>query len=188
MPQKCVSMPLGVVIRKSPGVTRWQQWTWKAVGVLPGAGPANWRELRRAGEVVEYHAATVELELWRSETESYLSELSTRVPAVYVILREADGRDAPHPVEVFMATVSPYEAQDYADTGEEIVEQVPMPEGLMAWVNQFIQRHHHEEEFIKRRRNKSRVDQVQDGIGDARISQLSDVYRSPAGKKSGAIH
>jgi Protein of unknown function (DUF3305) len=187
MPQKSISMPLGVVIRKTPGVTRWAGWTWRAVAVLPGAGPESWRELRREGETAEYHAATVELELWRTEAEAYLTELSTRVPSVYVVLRQA-APGAAQDVEVLLATVSPYEAQDYADTGEEIVDQVAMPEGLVAWVDQFVRRHHAEEVFVKRRRGKSRVDLVEDGVGDARVSQLSDVYRAPVRKKPQALH
>jgi hypothetical protein len=38
-------------------------WVWKAVAILPGAGPAAWREQRREGDAVEYHAATVHLDL-----------------------------------------------------------------------------------------------------------------------------
>ena len=73
-------MPVGVVIRKQPGVTRWAKWVWRAVAVLPGAGPANWRELRREGEAVEYHAATCNLEVHRAEAEAYLVALSSDPP------------------------------------------------------------------------------------------------------------
>lgn len=183
-----ISMPLGVVIRKSPGVTRWAKWIWRAVAVLPGAAPESWKELRRDGDVVEYHATTVDLELWRSETESYLTGLSTRLPAIYVVLRETTDPDAEQDVEVVLATASPYEAQDYADTGEEIIEQVPMPDGLIAWVREFIEVHHEDEVFIKRKRSKKFEDRVEDGKGDARISQMSDVYRSPALAKTRVTH
>lgn len=156
---------------------------------MPGAAPESWRELRRDGDVVEFHAATVDLELWRTDTEAYLTGLSTRVPAIYVILREATDPQAEHEIEVLLATASPYEAQDYADTGEEIVEQVPMPDGLIAWVQAFIDQHHQEgEAFVKRKRNKKRIDLVEDGVGDARISQLSDVYRAPGRQKSESVH
>ena len=177
--EKSISMPLGIVIRRAPGVTRWKRHVWKASSVLPGAGPAVWKELRREGETLEFHAATVPLELFRTDTESYLHGLSAKVPAIYVVMRESAGD---HPFDVVLATASPYEAQDYADTGEELVEKVPMPEGLIAWIRDFIERHHEDEVFIKRRRNKTRVDLKEDGIGDARIRQASDVYRAPASK------
>jgi len=182
MQNRCLSLPLGIVLRKTPGVTRWAKWSWKAVAVLPGAGQESWRELRRDGEVVEYHAATVPLELWRTDTEAYKTELATRSPSIYVVMREPVEADAVHPLDIVLATASPYDAQDYADNGEDIVELVPMPEALMALIQGFIEKHHVEEKFIKRKRNKSRVDLVENGVGDARISQTTDVYRAPHAK------
>ena len=179
--EKMVSLPLGVVLRKSPGVTRWAKWVWRAVAVLPGAGPANWRELRRDGDAVEYHAATVPLELYRTDTEAYLTELSTKVPSIYVVMRE--NAEVESGLEVVLATASPFDGQDYADNGEDIVELVPMPPALMALVREWVDKHYKEEKFIKRRRDKRRTDLTEDGIGDARVSQLSDVYRAPSAKR-----
>ena len=179
--EKSVSISLGIVIRKVPGVTRWVDHVWKAVAVLPGAGAADWKELRRDGDAIEYHAATVPLELFRTDTEAYLHGLSTKIPAIYVVMRESEGTD---PLDVVLATASPYEAQDYADTGEELVEKVPMPEGLVAWIRDYVEQYHEDEVFIKRRRDKSRVDREENGIGDARIRQTSDVYRAPSAKET----
>ncbi|MBT8460378.1 MAG: DUF3305 domain-containing protein [Boseongicola sp.] len=181
--QKSISLPLGIVVRSAPGVTQWAKQVWKAVGVLPGAAEADWKEIRREGDVVEFHAATVPLVLYRTDTEAYLSGLSTKVPAIYVVMRETEDD---RPMEIVLATASPYEAQDYADTGEELVEKVPMPEGLVAYIRDYIELHHENEVFVKRRRNKSRVDLKQDGIGDARIRQVADVYRAP--RRSETIH
>jgi len=188
MQTRSISMSLGIVIRKTPGVTRWAKWHWQAVAVLPGAAQESWRELRRDGEAVEYHAATVDLELWRTDAEAYLTGLSTRVPSIYVVMREATDPDAPQEMEVLLATASPYDAQDYADSGEEIVDLVPMPEALMAWVREFTDKHYEEEVFVKRKRNKSRVDLVADGVGDARVSQMTDVYRAPNQNKKETVH
>ena len=33
------TLPLGIVIRRQPGVTRWARWAFRAVAVLPGAAP-----------------------------------------------------------------------------------------------------------------------------------------------------
>lgn len=176
-------MPLGIVIRRSPGATRWVKHVWKATAVLPGAGLADWKELRRDGDTVEFHAATLELELFRTDTEAYLHGLSAKIPAIYVVMRDGSGS---HPLDFVLATASPYEAQDYADTGEELIEKVPMPDGLIAWVRDFVMAHHEDEVFIKRRRKNARVDRKEDGKGDVRIRQVSDVYRAPI--KRGAIH
>ena len=175
-----IEMPLGVVARKTPGVTRWARWSWRAVAVLPGAGPADWAELRREGEAVEYHAATLPLTLWAADAEAYRINLADGVPSIYLVLRETDQDD--RPLDAVLVTASPYEGQDYADTADDIVEKIPMTPGLVAWVRDFTLQHHHAEPFVKRRRDRKRVDLVEDGRGDARIRQQADVYRAPRRK------
>lgn len=175
------SVPLGIVVRRTRGATRWARWTWSVVGVLPGAEDAEWRELRREADSVEFHAATAPMELWTSETEAYLTGLSAQVPSVYVVMREAADGDPERGVEIVLVTASPYEAQDYMDSGEEIVERVPMPEGLAAFVRDFAAEHHQEEGFVKRRRDDARTRRAETGKGDPRIRQMSDVYRAPRG-------
>lgn len=172
------SIPLGVVIRRSPGVTRWAKWAWRAVGILPGAGPADWAVLRSEDGVSEFHAATLPLELYVSDTEAYAHELQTRQPSVYVVLSpDISSRDIPW--KVTLVTASPFEGQDYCDSAEVLVEKVAMPEGMQAWVADFVTRHHEEDAFVKRKRRDWRDEDHEDGIGDARIAQDSDVYRSP---------
>lgn len=175
------TMPVGVVLRRAPGVTRWAPWVWTATAVLPGAGPAQWKVMRRQDETVEYHAATLTLELHGADTEGYLHGLSARVPSLYVVMRESVQDDCP--LDVVLVTASPYEAQDYSDSGEEILEKVPMPDGLVAWVRDFIDEFHRDEAFVKRRRDRQRIDLVQDGIGDPRVDKPADVYASPALKR-----
>ncbi|MBK0326678.1 DUF3305 domain-containing protein [Rhodobacteraceae bacterium F11138] len=170
-------MPLGIVVRKQPGATRWAKWNWTAVAVLPGAAPADWTVLRQEGETTEYHAATVRLTLWASDADAYMANLSDEVPSIYVVMRRIDHGETP--LEITVATASPFEGQDYADSGEDIVEKVPMPDGLIAWVRDFTLAHHQEDPFVKRQRDKARVDLCEDGKGDARIRQDSDVYRAP---------
>ena len=183
MSEQTASIPVGVVIRRQPGVTKWADWVWRAIAVLPGADNADWRELRREGEAVEYHAATCELEVHRAETEAYRVALANHPPSVYVILRPTDDPDAEHEVEVFGVTASPYDAQDYQDSGEEIVEAVPMPPSLVGWLSSFVEKHHKDEVFIKRKRREMDLDQKEDGKGDDRIRQNADVYRSPTGAR-----
>jgi hypothetical protein len=183
--QKTDVMPVGVVIRRSPGVTRWAKWNWTVSGLLPAAQPADWRLLRSEGGVTEYHAATLPLELHRAEAEAYRQALTTNPPCLYVILRDSD--EGAFPLEVTLITASPFEAQDYADSGEELVEKVAMPTGLVAWLREFTLTHFHEEEFKKRRRDKKDIGGSEDGIGDPRIAQLTDVYRSPALTKKGRL-
>jgi hypothetical protein len=177
--ERSASIRVGVIVRRQPGVTRWAKVVWQAVGLIPFAGPGSWQELRREGEVIDYHAATANLTLWRTDTEAYLVALNGRPPSVFAILRP--GRERP---SLLMVTASANEAQDYADNGEDIVERLTMPEGLEAWVRDFVARHHVEEEFVKRKRKGDRTD-VQDGVGDARVRQVADVYRAPGSIRGG---
>lgn len=180
-PNRFDTMPVGVVLRRTPGVTRWAAWVWKAVDVLPGAGQADWRVLREEGDVTFYHAATPTLELHGSDTEAYLHGLNSVTPSLYAVMRETG--DATRPLDMVLLTASPYEAQDYADNGEDIIEKIAMPPAIHAWVSDFVDTHHREEVFKKRKRDKKDIGLVEDGIGDARISQLADVYRSPVQAK-----
>ena len=77
-------MSVGVIVRRCRGATRWSRWSWKAVAVHAGTGPGGWTEMRRDGDTVDYHAATVLLELHRAETEGYLVALNGHPPAVNV--------------------------------------------------------------------------------------------------------
>ena len=167
-------------------MTRWAKWVWRPVAVLPGAPAADWRELRREGEAVEYHAATLDLTLHRADTEAYRVALANDPPSVYVVLRPASGTGNPY--EVFAVTASPFEAQDHADAGDDLVEPVPMPPALVGWLTDFVARHHRETPFVKRKRDRVKVEAVEDGRGDPRIRQEGDVFRSPALQRKGRLH
>lgn len=148
--------------------------------MLPGAAQANWQLLREEGDAAEFHAATVPLDLHAADAEAYLHGLHAETPAIYVVLRETDDE---RPFEIVLVSASPYEGQDYADNGDDIVEKVPMPPQLHELIAAYAETHYEHEDFIKRRRDKKRVDLREDGKGDPRISQLSDVYRAPRNRE-----
>jgi len=176
-----ISMPVGVVVRRQPGVTAWAKWVWRPVAVLPGAAPAEWKLLREEeGGAAEFHAATVNLTLHRAVVEGYKVSLSMVPPSVFVVLRRDERPEAGFPWFVQDVTASAYEAQDYLDPAEDIVEAVPMPPVLETWVRGFTDAHFREEPFVKRKRDRKRTDLREDGVGDARVRQAADVYRAPA--------
>jgi hypothetical protein len=176
-------MPLGVVVRRTPGVSRWAKWSWRPVAVLPGAAEADWRVLREEDGATEYLAGVRLLELHRADAEAYHLNLSTAEPSIYVAMRPK-GPDQPTPEGVdytlTSVTASPYEAQDDLDSAELLVERVPMTEGLKAWVGEFVDAHFTEEPFKKRKRRNWVDDRKEDGRGDPRIRQEGDVFRTPA--------
>ncbi|MDQ2092185.1 DUF3305 domain-containing protein [Marimonas arenosa] len=181
------SIMVGVVLRRRPGVTRWAKWVWEPAGLIPGAAPADWKVLREEDGAIEYHAVTLPLELHRAETESYRVTLAMNVPSAFVVMRDGEG-SGPDGMGVLTLTVSAYEAQDYLDTSEDIVEPVRLPDALVDWLASFCAAQGEETPFKKRRRDKKRVDLKEDGVGDARIRQDADVYRSPSAMKPGRLH
>jgi len=145
------TMQVGVVIERRPADSEWIDHTWHAVTVLPGAPQIDeWVELERGGGRLRYHAATLPLEIFRGETEGYKYNLSLEQPIVYVVLDPEPDSDAP--LEVSHTTVCPYEAQDYLDTSEVLVEAVPMPAVIAAWLAEFVEAHHVDVPFKKRKR------------------------------------
>jgi hypothetical protein len=155
--ERSIRMALGVVVERRELDNRWQPWAWKAVAVIPGAPPVDtWRELVRGERFVRWHAATLPLELHRTETEGYRANLSGRVPAIYVVLRavQPSPSTAGNDVCPFAVTASPYDAEGYME-GDDLVEAVPMPHGLIAWVRAFVERHHVDQPFVKRKRAKA---------------------------------
>jgi hypothetical protein len=147
--ERSLTMPLGILVERRAIQHRWQQHSWRPVAVIPGAGAVTeWREVMRGCGYVRWHAATLPLELHRKETEGYRYNLSGKLPAVYVGLRRQVG--GAHEVTPFLVTASPYEAASFPD---DIVEAVPMPGGLIGWVQDFIDRHHVDEPFRKRKRD-----------------------------------
>lgn len=181
-------LKVGAVVRRSPGVTRWAREIWKPVAVIPGAPEAFWKEMVRDGEVVDYHAGTVCMELFRADVEAYLVSLNMTVPSVWIIMDRDDTNRSPSGWFVSTITASAFEALDALDSGESIVEPVPVPESLAAWIKEFVDLHYIEEPFKKRQRDKHRIDGIEDGKGDARIRQQSDVFRAPSTIKKPRVH
>ncbi|MEX2475306.1 DUF3305 domain-containing protein [Marinobacter sp.] len=181
-------LQIGAVVQRSPGVTRWARDIWKPVAVIPGAPDTFWKEMVRNGEVVEYHAGTVTMELFRADVEGYLVSLNMEVPSVWVIMDRDQAGQSPSGWIVSAITANAHEALDSLDSGESIVEPVPIPESLAAWIKEFIDMHYIAEPFKKRRRDNVHVDAVEDGKGDARIRQQADVFRSPSSIKKPRVH
>ena len=153
MTQATDKMPVGVVVERREIDNQWVDHTWRAVAVIPGAPPVGeWRQTIAGNGWVQYHAATLDIEIFAKETEGYRVNLQSTNPAVYVVLRPNQDPGSAHEVDVFHVTVCPFEASLYTDVGEDIVEGVPMPPEIAAWVGDFFDKHHVEVPFVKRKR------------------------------------
>ncbi len=171
---KLVSMPVGIVVERRELNNRWQKIAWKPIGVLPGAGPVDGSKVLLSGEGwTHFHMATLPLELHRKETLAYKTNLNVNPPRLFVVLRINDDPAVKDDVSPFLVTASAFQAQDYLDAGDDIVEGVVMPDAIVAWVQAFCDHHHVDEPFKKRKRKRYNPDDVgfgrrEDGHGAQR--------------------
>lgn len=162
--QKDDSLKLGILLERRDSDHPWLDHEWVFVGVLPGAAEIDgMRVIRKAPGSVQYHAATLELCLHRAEAEAYQYNLTSPEPSVFLVLRVDEEDDDDVPIVAELVTVSPYEAQDYLDSSEELVERILMPENIKAWVSEFVDAHYTEEPFKKRKRDKIRPEEYKFG-------------------------
>ena len=156
MTKRKESLDLGVVLERREAENPWIDHSWHAVAVIVGAPPLDplgpWRKLTEGEDWVQFHAGTLPLELFRRETQGYKVILSQDPPRLFVVLRQVEEPDSPHDMAPFLVTACPYEAQDYLDVGDDLVEVVTMPEAVAAFVKAYCDEHHVEEVFHKRKR------------------------------------
>ena len=155
MPADAV-MPITVVIERAASKHAWQDHAWRPLGVLPRIDGERGQLLASGDGWEHFHGGGFDLELFRGETEGYLSNLSQPTPVVYVVLRRNEAAEEME-YEPLLVTVCPYEAMGYSAGGDEIVEGVPMPPDVIVWLRDFVARHHVDVPF-KKRQNKRHAD------------------------------
>ncbi|MEM8555131.1 MAG: DUF3305 domain-containing protein [Pseudomonadota bacterium] len=158
--QSEVTIPLGVIVERRASRSRWISETWRPVGVmLMGLTPVKpWTVLLADEGMTRYHAGVCDLVLHRKETEALRLNLMLEVPEIYVTLQEGSGE---WPWEPAGVTASSFDAQDWEDPGDQIIERVAMPEAVAAFVQAFVEVHHVEETFKKRKRKEHVAEEKQ---------------------------
>lgn len=154
---RTTSLTVGVVIAREATDHPWQDFRWRPIDLLIGQPElAVGDVIAETEQQTQFYGGSFEIELHRKETSGYLVNLENDPPVIYVVMREADDDDPDDalPYHVETVTVTPFEAQDFLDTGEDLVEPLAMPEPLVAWLERFVALHHEEETFIKRKRDK----------------------------------
>lgn len=146
-------IPVGVLAERRPGVTKWAEEVWRVVEVLEAAPPVEpWTKLREEPGRTLFFAGTAEVALHPTDTANYKHNIEAQQPLVWVALRPA-ATGAGFTLQ--SVTVDPGEAHLHADAGNDLVEALPMPPGLLAATAEFVARHHVEREFYKRRRDRA---------------------------------
>ena len=143
-------IPVGVLVERRPASSPWIAHVWSPAAVLPGEPEAApWTIVSQTADTTTFFAGASSIALYASETGNYRDNLVTGAPKLWVALR-ATGVDPPF--ELLAVTADPAEGEGYTATGDDLVEPVPMPEGVRDAIEAFVVEHHVEQEFFKRKR------------------------------------
>jgi hypothetical protein len=145
-------IPVGVVAERRKAKSMWADFLWRPVSVFAGiASTEPWTVLEEAVETTVFFAGHAVVELHRTETINYRSNLASGAPALWVAMRPAVS-DPPY--ELLAVTADPAEGETFTDAGSNLVEAVPMPPDIVEIVARFIARHHVERPFVRRQRDQ----------------------------------
>ena len=161
------SIPVGVVVERTKGVSQWSDFLWRSVKVLPGVPntPPGTR-LEGDDERALFYAGAADIELFRTETTNYRDNLAIDVPLLWVVLEKRDGDQQPY--QLRLVTADPAEGEAMTLVGENIVDTVPMPASVEQAIAAFIKEHHVEREFVKRKRDRANPEALARGDGGDR--------------------
>ncbi len=154
------TVPICVILSCDAVDSLWAEHIWRPVSVILDAPEGVNGKIREAGDGwTHYFMESDPLELHRMDAEAYKAGLQQADKiSLWVVLQDDDDPEASIPYSVQLVTASPYEAQDYLDSGELIVEAVDMPEVLRAFIQEFVDQCPDDEKFIKRKQKKKYFD------------------------------
>lgn len=155
------TVSLCVILARKSIASKWADHVWEPVSVVLDAPPGVHGKIRETGDGwTHYFMECDALELYRKDAPAYRENLAHEGPgSLWVVLGEEDDVTEELPYYVQLVTASPYEAQDYLDSGELIVEIVPMPALLAAFIEDYVSHCPEEEAFIKRKQKKKYDDE-----------------------------
>ena len=144
----------------------------------------SFAEESKKSKLINYFFAEASIDLHRAEAEAYAENLQSSDPAIYIVLREGFCDDEieesfeDDDIDVHLAEVSlsPYNIQDYEDSGEDIIKKVPLEGPISDLLEKFVEQHFKPEEFIKRKRDRARIDENISRGGDQRLKGKNRNY------------
>lgn len=144
---------VGVILERHKVNSQWADFVWRPTAILGGLPNAEpWTEISTEGEVTTFYVGSADIELYRTETENYRSNLRSTAPSIWVVLHASGGEQ---PYEIAIVTADPSEGEALTESGQGIVEAVPMPDSVRDTIAWFIEQHHVERTFQKRKRDQA---------------------------------
>jgi hypothetical protein len=144
---------VGIIVERRKSTSPWTDVVWRPIAVLGGLPDADpWARLVVEGGAETFYAGAAQIELYRTETENYRSNLSSRAPSIWVALYASGGEP---PYVIGAVTADPAEGEALTEPGQGIVEAVAMPDSVRNAIASFISQHHVERVFEKRKRDRA---------------------------------
>ena len=181
-----------VIVERQPLDNPWVSHKWAVhdlipldlsagLGALP-SGDITLQPLHAGSSEHDLFMADIRIDLHHAEAEAYAENLQSSDPAIYVVLRSTEDVDTDEnedsetlkgcaDVRLFDVSLSPYNIQDYEDCGEDQIEKLPLQGPIAQFVESFVEQHFTPEVFVKRKRDKARIDADTQRGGDARLSR-----------------
>ena len=181
-----------VIVERQPLDNPWISHKWAVHDLIPldisaglGALPSGdiiLQPLHADSSELDLYMADIRIDLHHAEAEAYAENLQSSDPAIYVVLRRIEDVDADEEedsingqasadVRLFDVSLSPYNIQDYEDCGEDQIEKLPLQGPIAQFVESFVEQHFTPEVFVKRKRDKARIDADTQRGGDARLAR-----------------
>ena len=144
---------VGIVVERRKAASRWIDFTWRPVIILPGEPDTPpWTLLSSGADTTTYYAGTTEVALYRTETGNYRDNFASG--GAITVGGNAANRWRPA-VRRVAVTADPAEGRSFTQAGDDIVEALPMPASVRAIVEGFMTEHHVEQPFFKRKRDRA---------------------------------
>ncbi len=147
------TLKVGVVVERRKATSPWIDYIWRPVAALAGAPDVKpWTPIREDGEATQFYAGSADVSLFVSETGHYRDNVTSGSPSLWIVLSPTGVEP---PFEIACVTADPHEGEGYTVGGDNIVDNVPMPEPVLDAVEDFVVLHHVERTFFKRKRNRA---------------------------------
>lgn len=151
------SMPMSVIMQKTPSDHPWVNWSYDVIGVVPSDSNTyaddaaqKIRLIHQENGIEKYLISGLTLSLHVDECESYYHNLMSPKPGCFIVANETDDKDE-MPVP-YLISLSFDEVHAYLE-GEEDVYAVPLPQQLYQWVEAYILTHYVATKRVKRKLN-----------------------------------
>jgi hypothetical protein len=148
-----VEFIVGVAVERRQAISPWSPELWRPVSVFDGIPSATaWTIIDSNPKATTFYAGEARIELFRTETANYLSNLEMRPPLLWVSLRAIARQPG---MELQGVTADPAEGEALTGSGTDIVETLPMPASICERLQAFIAEHHIDRPMYKRQRDRT---------------------------------